>query len=342
MTQDNPQANAKYSHRKSFFWKAAVAAFCLTLSFLCNGPAAATDRLRFAVQKTGTFRWELAMIESLGLARKADLDIVITELASPEAGKIALRGGSADIILSDWLWVSRERSLGGKLVFVPYSSAIGAVMVPQASPIHALADLKAKTLAVAGGPLDKSWLLLQAYAKLSNLDLKSETKIVYGAPALLAEKTAQGAADANLNYWNFCVALEGRGFRQLIGMDEVEQSLGAKGPVAMVGYVLDEKFAKEHADALQRFFKIAREAREALAHSDADWQRIAQEINVQDQAQLALYRQTYVKGFVTRPIAEEAEDARTLYRILAKIGGPDLVGDAAELDPGTFYHFADP
>ncbi len=63
------------------------------------------------------------------------------ELASPEAGKIALRGGSADVIVSDWLWVSRERQLGAKLTFYPYSNALGAVMVPDASPIKTLADL---------------------------------------------------------------------------------------------------------------------------------------------------------------------------------------------------------
>ena len=40
------------------------------------------------------------------------------------------RGGSADLIVSDWLWVTRERGLGAALVFYPYSSALGAVMVP--------------------------------------------------------------------------------------------------------------------------------------------------------------------------------------------------------------------
>jgi len=39
-----------------------------------------------------------------------------------------------------------------------------------------------------------------------------------------------------------------------------------------------------------------------------------------------------------RSIADEEADARVLYRVLAEIGGRDLVGPAAELDPGTFYH----
>ena len=118
------------------------------------------------------------------------------DLASPEAGKIALRAGSADIILSDWLWVSRERALGAKLTFYPYSSALGAVMVPAASSIRTLADLKGRKLAVAGGPIDKNWLLLQAALKQDGIDLKSEATIVYGAPPLLAAKTLSGEMDA--------------------------------------------------------------------------------------------------------------------------------------------------
>ena len=210
-------------------------------------------------------------------------------------------------------------------------------MVPAASPIEDLAGLKGKKIAVAGGPLDKSWLLLQALARASDLDIASQANIIYGAPALLYQKASNGEADATLNYWNFCVALESRGFRRLIGMDEVERRLGAKGPVAMVGYVFDEEFARTHADTLARFFKITAEAKDILAHSGADWEKIAQRTGIAGEAELALYRQTYIDGIPRRPVAEEAADARALYRILAKTGGPDLVGNATELDEGTFY-----
>lgn len=321
-------------------WRRAVrrlAALGLTLAALLNCQALAADKLRLAAQRTGTFAWELATIKAHGLDQQADLDIEVIELASPEAAKIALIGGAVDIILTDWLWVARERGLGAKLVFAPYSSALGAVMVPAGSKIKELADLKGKTLAVAGGPLDKSWLLLLALAERSNFDLKSQAHIIYGAPALLYEKAVNGEADASLNFWNFCVALEARGFRRLIAMDEVERRLGAKGPVAMVGYVFNESLAQKNPGALARFFTIAAEAKESLAHSDADWEKLAPRIGVRDPAQLALYRKTYIDGIPRRSIADEEADARELYRILAKIGGPGLVGPAKELDPGVFY-----
>ena len=70
-----------------------------------GAPSRAAESIRLAVQKTGTFAWELAVIRAHGLDRQANLAIQVNELASPEAGKIALRGGSADVIVSDWLWV---------------------------------------------------------------------------------------------------------------------------------------------------------------------------------------------------------------------------------------------
>src|SRR5438128_5931856 len=136
-----------------------------TIVSVSLGTCCSAEVLRVAVQKTGTFAWELAVIRAHGLDKQANLAIEVLELASPEAGKIALRSGTADIILSDWLWVSRERSLGAKLTFYPYSSALGAVMVPAASSIQTLADLRGRKLAVAGGPIDKSWLLLLAWLK---------------------------------------------------------------------------------------------------------------------------------------------------------------------------------
>jgi NitT/TauT family transport system substrate-binding protein len=121
----------------------------VAFTFAAVGNAAA-DSIRIAVQKTGTLAWELDVIRTHGLDRKRDLDIATIELASTEAGKIALKGGSADLMLSDWLWVARERSLGDALVFYPSSSLLGAVMAPAHTAIRGIAGLKGRKLAVAG------------------------------------------------------------------------------------------------------------------------------------------------------------------------------------------------
>ena len=296
------------------------------------------ETIRVAVQKTGTFSWELAVIRAHGLDIQANLAIEVSELASPEAGKIALRGGSADVIVSDWLWVSRERGLGAKLTFYPYSSALGAVMVPNSSSIRTMADLRGHKLAVAGGPIDKNWLLLRASMKHDGIDLKSESTIVYGAPPLLAAKMLSGEMDATVNYWNFCAALEAKGLRRLAGVEDLLPKLGAKGRTAMIGYVFDEGWGNINHDAVARFIAISREAKEILASSDAEWEKIAPLTGAADPATLRAFRDRYREGIPRRPIADEEADARVLYRVLAAIGGRELVGPAPEIDSGTFYH----
>ncbi len=302
------------------------------------GAASAADTIRIAAQKTGTFAWELAIIRTHGLDKDAGLTLDVRELASPEAGKIALRAGDADIMISDWLWVSRERSLGAKLAFYPYSSALGAVMVPTASPIKTLADLKGRRLAVAGGPIDKSWLLLQASLQQDGINLKSDSTIVYGAAPLVAAQMLNGDMDATVNYWNFCAALEEKGFRRLAPIQDIVQRFGAKGPVAMVGYVFEEEWANANRDRLARFVDMTRKAKQILSTSDSAWEEIAKLTGAADAATLRAYRDRYREGIPHRRIEDEEKDARVLYRVLAGIGGRDLVGPASDLDPGTYYH----
>jgi NitT/TauT family transport system substrate-binding protein len=309
----------------------------LATASLFTGTAFGADTVRVAAQKTGTLAWELDVVRAHGLDRQADLRIDALELASPEAGKIALRGGSADVIVSDWLWVSRERDLGAKLVFHPYSSAVGAVMVPGASAIATLADLKGKKLAVAGGAIDKSWLLLQGAAKRDGIDLKTQASIAYGAPMLLAEKALQGEVDATLNYWNICASLEAKGFRRLVAVEELLPRLGAKGRTAMLGYVFDQAWAARNRDVVARFLAVARKAKDILATSDAEWERIAPLVRAGDAAALKAYRDRYREGIPRRPVEDEEADARVLFRVLVTQGGASLVGGAAELAPGTFY-----
>jgi NitT/TauT family transport system substrate-binding protein len=312
-------------------WCVLAAAACLFAT------AAAANGIRVAAQKTGTLAWELDVIRAHGLDREANLALTTIELASPEAGKIALRGGSADLIVSDWLWVARERGLKAGLVFHPYSSALGAIMVPGRSDITALADLKGRKLAVAGGAIDKSWLLLQGASRQDGLDLRREATIVYGAPTLLAEKTLQGEMDATLNYWNLCAALEAKGFRRLLAVEDILPKLGARGSTAMLGYVFDENWAARNRATLDRFIAVARKAKEILATSDAEWERIAPLVGRSDAATLRVYRDRYREGIPRRSIGDEEADAHILFRVLAAQGGASLTGGATTLAPGTFY-----
>ncbi len=307
----------------------------LAATLLFAAPAHA-EKLRLALQKTGTTGWEMAVVRAFGLDKEAGLELDVTELASPEAGKIAIQGGGADIIVSDWLWVARERAEGAKLTLYPYSTGVGAVMTKDAA-IKSVKDLAGKKLGVAGGPLDKSWLMLKAYALKQGVDLEKSATVLYGAPPLIAEKALQGELDAALEFWNFAADLEGKGFARAIEIADVEKALGARGDVVITGYVFDDAFAARNRDALSRFFAMTAKAKTLIATDDKAWAAASQRIGPKDPATLDIYRKRYIAGIPKRSVAAEEADAAALYRVLAEIGGEKLVGPGKTLDPGTFY-----
>src|SRR5262249_35934538 len=72
--------------------------------------------------------------------------------------------------------------------------------------------------------------------------------------------------------WNFCADLESKGQRRAIGMDRVMTALGAKGPVAIVGYTFDGNWAAHNRSTVDRFLEAARQAKAILAASELEWQ----------------------------------------------------------------------
>jgi NitT/TauT family transport system substrate-binding protein len=300
-------------------------------------PTLAGETLRIGLQTTGTFAWQLDVVRRHGLAASAGLDLKTSEYASPDAGKLALNSGSVDLAVVDWLWVARARALGAKLLFYPYSSAVGAIMVKNDSAVRKIGDLKGRVLAVAGGPLDKSWLIVQAAAMRQGIDLRRETTLEYGAPPLIFQKLRQGEADAGLNFWNFCVQLEAEGYRRILDLRDAQAALGLEEPIALIGYAFSEEFAASHKSTIDRFIAVAQKADEIMLRSDAEWDALRPLMNVQDERTFRAYRDRTREGIPRRPIAAEEDDARALFRTLAGVGGAALVGPSRELDRGLYY-----
>lgn len=297
----------------------------------------AAGKIRVGALKFGTVSWELDTLKYHKFDRANGVELEVISFAGEDASNVAMLAGDIDVIVSDWLWVSRERSGGHDLTLVPYSTAVGAVMVKEQSPIKAVADLKDRKIGVAGGPLDKSWLLIQALAKRDHgIDLVAGNEIVFGAPPLISEKAQQGELDAVLNFWHFCARLEASGFRRVIGANEAAKGLGATGDVSALGYVFREKWAVENPDAAMGLVKASAQAKDLLASSDEEWLRLAPLVRAQGK-ELDKLRDRYREGIPRRPVADEEADAAKLYKVLAEIGGEKLVGTAPEMATGTFW-----
>ncbi|MBK3777085.1 transporter substrate-binding domain-containing protein [Azospirillum brasilense] len=313
----------------------------LLLALVCVATVAhAADRpaVTIGVLKFGTVSWELDVIRHHRLDEAAGFELKLMELASGQAAQIALQGGAVDMIASDWLWVARQRAAGADLTFIPHSAAVGALMVPAASPIASVADLKGKRIGVAGTPIDKSWLLLKALARdRYALDLDAAATPVFAAPPLLNQKATTGELDAVLNFWPYAARLQAAGMRTVIGVDGMMRDLGLSASVPAVGFVFHEGWAKANPAALDAFVAASRKAKAIMARSDAEWDRLRPLMKAEDEATWVALRDQFRAGIPDRWTEEEREAAAKLYGLMAKLGGRELVGNAMALPDGTFW-----
>jgi NitT/TauT family transport system substrate-binding protein len=300
--------------------------------------AAETPTIKIGLLRFGTVAWELDTIRHHGLDRKHGFIAAPAEFATNEAAKVALQAGAVDMIVTDWPWVARQRAEGADFAFIPYSRAVGMLLVSKASDIATLSDLKGKRIGVAGGPLDKSWLLLRAFAhKQLGMDLAKEAAPVFAAPPLLSEELARGRLDAVLTYWHYAARLEAEGARPLLTVADIIRRLGVEGDVPMLGYAFREGWASRQPTALQGFVAASREAKATLGSSREEWTRLVPLIGTSDPGTLDALQAGYRAGIPLRWTDAERKAATDLYAILRDLGGEKLVGQADTVDPGTFW-----
>ena len=302
-----------------------------------SGPAAAQSVLRIGVLKFGTVSWVMDVIAHHGLDKAEGLSIEQAEFAGNPATLVALQAGRVDCVVSDMLWVARQRAAGADWTFFPFSTAVGAVVAPPASPIRDLADLRRRRLGVAGSPLDKSWIVLRALAqKEGGIDLARDTDVSFAAPPLLEQELLAGRLDAVLTFWQFAARLESRGLRPVISVSDALHRLGFATAVPLVGYVVSDKWAQAHAPALAGFVRATQKADAILATSDAEWEWLRPHTGARDEAELRALRDSFRAGIPQHWGDAERRDAAALYALFARIGGEALVGPSPTLPAGTF------
>ena len=316
----------------------------IKIIFIC---ALLSSQLSFAGEKTlirlgvlafGTVNWELTVMQQTGMMETENYRLQVIKMANPQAGKIALQSGAVDMIVADWIWVSRMRSLGKDYTFYPYSNTTGALVVAENSSIKQLQDLKNKKLAIAGGELDKNSLLLQALMqKQGQTEVFASIEKVYGAPPLLGQQMQHKRVDALLTYWHYAARMEAEGYKVLITGTDILRGLGIQLSVPSIGYVFDRLWANSNKAAVQAFLQQTRLTKDALCADEAVWQSIKSLTRAKTEQVSQLLRQRYCAGRVKSWGDKEQQAAREIYQYLKDLSAQRLTGDAETIQVGTFW-----
>jgi NitT/TauT family transport system substrate-binding protein len=305
--------------------------------FILSAQIYAAD-IKLAILKYGTVNWELDVIKEHKLDEKYNLNIDVTYLTNKNASAIALMSKAVDMIVTDWVWVSRQRDKGKDFSLIPYSTAAGAIMVPKDSSIKNIEDLKDAQIGIAGGSIDKSWILIRAYTmKVYGYDLAKYIEPAYAAPPLINGMAQKGELDGALNYWNYTARLEALNFRKIVSVEDILTEIGIENSLPLIGYVFSQKWAKNNTEAIQGFIAASNEAREILKNNDKEWERIKNITGAQNTETLMALRDGFRKGIPQENFLSYKNAIEMAFKILAEIGGKDLVGKNTQLSEGVIW-----
>lgn len=305
--------------------------------WLLLGPAAAAGDepvVRVGALKSGTLSWELDVIERHHLDRAHGIQIKEIDTPRAEATETDLRQGHVDIILSNWFWVAQQRAVGADWTFMPFSTAVGVLVVPPASTIRSLPDLKGRRLGVVGTPHDENWLILSLAARQRyGFDLTEGSKVSFGPPPAITQQLKAGDIDAALTLWQIAARLEADGMQRVLSVNEVVRQLGIDSDVPLLGYVFSERWARANPDRLAGFLEAAKDANAILAASDAEWDQIAPLTGTRSPAELAKVRDAFRAGIPRHWGPLERAAAARLYGLLGQAGAEP----SSALASGTFF-----
>lgn len=305
------------------------------------GSVAAQDLpvIRAATLERGTLNWELQTIIQNDLDEENGFQLEAQGYADNPATRIALEGGEADIAVADWIWVARQRADGRDYVAIPYSTAVGGLMVREDSAFQSLTDLGGESIGIAGGPLDKSWLILRAYAQQEyGFDLAAETEQVYGAPPLIMQTALQGDTAGAINFWHFLARMEAAGMRELVGVDDAAAALGLDPNTPLLTYYMKGEWAEENPELVEGLYRASRQAKDLL-QEDVAWEGISDLVS-SDADEFALLQEGFRQGIPDEGPVDTAAANRML-EVMADLGGEELVGKATSIPEGLFLDLAE-
>ncbi len=199
-------------------------------------------------------------------------------------------------------------------------------------------DLVGKRIGVAGGPIDKSWLVLRAWTQREMaFDIGHDAEPVYAAPPLLSEQLRRGGLDAVLTFWPYAARLQAQGHGRLIAVSDLLADFGIERPLSLVGYVFRERLARERPAAVREFFDAIAAANEILSTSDQAWTDLRPIMKAGSEAEFEGLKAGFRAGIPKVLAMESLADAETLYRLLDELGGDKLLGAGTRFDPAAFW-----
>ena len=293
--------------------------------------------LKVGVLKFGTINWQMDVIKHHELDTLNGFTLEVRPFASKNASAVALQSGAVDIIMTDLFWVSRQRSQGKPYVLMPTVKATGGVYSATGKNLTSFFDGTQRAIGVAGGAVDKNWLLLQAYAKHQGVELSTHFKAKFAAPPLLNRFMLAGDLDASINFWHYNARLDAAGMQLVLPVTTMLSTLGIHTDIPLLGWVFDEKFAAESDKLIKGFISASFAAKQRLTQDPAEWDRIAHLTKAENKTVFNTLQSHYPNTLLTTFTDSEITATQQLFDVYHSLGGHDLLGQQTAFDSNIYW-----
>lgn len=291
--------------------------------------------LTLSVLQFGTPHWELEHLKRRQLDRAHGFELKVRLVADLPASRLAVTSGSVNGAVGDLLWTQARHAAGASHLYLPFSSQIGEILVPEGSEIRQLSDLVGKRIGVAGGPNGLGWRLLQEAASRQGIDLSRSAEIQFAAPPLLGQALRRGQVDALLTYWHFAARMRGEGgVQQAFAMQDLLAELGLQPDQAVLGYVFPLAWAETNRLLLDAFAAALQQTKQELAQTPAYWDDVRPLLRADDEAVFSELRSAFIAG---TPAPLDNARIAELQRLLVLTGA-----DPARVMPAELFYRAQP
>jgi NitT/TauT family transport system substrate-binding protein len=302
-----------------------LVAGALSLSAAQNLP-----RVNAAMEAAGTFSWIVHAMETFGLDTLNGIDVVGTTYASKQATELALRSGEADVTVDDFLGAVILRANGVAVTGIyPYAKAVGGLVVPTASDITTIEDLRGRTLA-AGSLRDKSLLILRALTVSQyGFDPQEDGEVVAAAPPLMLQLIGSGEVDAGLPLWHFVARIEAAGTgREIMPVTGMLEALGLPSDLPNLMVLARDDMPDAHKTAFIAAMMETVDLLKSLPSNDPFWQSILDLglYTLPNPSQFPAVIDRWKLGTPDAWTEESIDGLLTMVERLLEIAGPDVVG----------------
>jgi NitT/TauT family transport system substrate-binding protein len=298
-TNTRPQGGAPVMRR---LFSVLIAALVFVVT---GGPAAAQAPVKLKLGDLAQSLNGIAVqaMKEQKLDQKYGLDVEYVRYPTLDGLFTAIRGKDVDVGFGGWTAFAQFRSQGVPVTAI-YSVGRGAtldVIVPQASPIKGLADLKGKKVGSYAGAAGTATVLFRVLtAKFYGFDPGKTGHLQYAAPGLLTSLIDKGELDAALNFDPLAAkAVVSGKFRSIASLGDVyKQHVGED--FLWIVYGTNEDVMKRSPEALTNFNRAWIDAVKYVQTHPEIFQAFGKSLGFDTPEGIALLRERVLKDYILR------------------------------------------